>query len=420
MVGFSTAARRSLNRQSRAFACAAAVCLSCFFGQSPGAQTPEDGLQSGPWVVAPYFAANYQFNDNVLLRNEQSAQSDRVRDSVLGVVSTLYFRNSNLQLSYEGNRKVYETRGLNDALSHDFDAEVNLRFGNGTQLQIAERYSRGNSDVERIDDSGERTFDGERFDVNTWELDFSREVPKMRGFRVNLSGNRLRNRGDDVPFFDYDRLEGLGEYREPVGPRMWLTATFESRRSDHLDPATGNRFREERRDAARVGFRGLNRGGQPFFLSVGAERFSFEGRDPTEYSGLSMLAQWIVPLGRYSQIRLLASRRALPSFFGTYYLVHDVDVGFDRTLFRRSRTGISARFSRNRYGDPVDLDGDGIAEDFRRQDSFKSAETFLEFKPSPRIGFRVGLRYRRRDSNYANADYENMVFTTSVLLGWPR
>jgi hypothetical protein len=401
----------------------ALVAAQAGSGVARAQSEPAEGLRWGPWILSPYVAGSYERSDNVFLRTSESARSDTVRRVAAGLASTLRFSNSELALSYESSRHIYEETGAaGEDLSHQVGLDLNLVFSTGVRLQLSEQYTRGISDIQRINEGGELTFEGERFDGNAWTVDLQRDVAGTRGYAVRVGGDRVDFEAErDVPYFDARGLNTSLEYREPLNSRTWISATYQGRRADQFDALAGSerQLREESRDAFRIGVRGRGGRGQTYWLQVGGERFTLQGDRDVIYSGLSVDGQWRLLLGTRSALQIGLSRRALPSYLGTYYLVQpEVRVHFDRRWARYSTVGVVGRYSSNGYGERLDLDEVPGVDRSRRKDRIGRVEAFVEFRPVQPVGFRFGVLHQRRGSNYDESEFKNTVVSSSLVLGW--
>jgi hypothetical protein len=114
-------------------------------------------------------------------------------------------------------------------------------------------------------------------------------------------------------------------------------------------------------------------------------------------------------------VELTASRRPLPSYYPTYYIVNEFRVTADHEWLLYSRAGVEFLYSRNRYGEPLpELScGEGV-----RRDTRWYAEAFMDWLVLSKFGFRVAAAHYERGSNCAGAGYSANTLTAGLTLGW--
>lgn len=420
---------------------ALAPCLAA--PVSAGSGEPPEGLPLGNWILAPYFQVDYQDDDNIFRRNDENTPvGDRVTSFTGGLLANLPVRNSLIQLGYEATQLNY----ADNEFSRDFDQEVwteiGLNFSSRDQLFIRERYNRGVTDLQTVDQGGELVFQGEPFNLNRWEVELVRSIPLRQGYAVRVTRTDLNFQGEpaDVedcpaedltcfPFFDYRGFDMAAEYRQPLGPNNWFLARHGSKRFNHYGAnrpdLVGIPFRREEQDSYGIGLRGTLGGLHPYFFYLGHGRLRFrqvrKGGAPADFDGISGAGSWVFNVAGNGRLSLAVDRRPLPSNFNTYYLVNQLRLGYERQWLRRARYGVNLLLGYNRYGGLLTDDrGEPLADCGLeiRKDRLQRLEGRLEWFAHPRVGFQVRAGYDRRGSNCDAADFDATVVSTGVRIGW--
>ena len=252
----------------------------------------------------------------------------------------------------------------------------------------------------------------------------SRVVPGRKGFSLRVVGEDLEyDDPEQVSFFDYDGLQAVLEYRQPISPHSWLELSYERERQNQFRDV----FLQEKSDTMLVGLRGQLGRGNPIVVRLGYEDLRLDGSAGTDFTGLVGNGSWRVALGSHSAITVGLGRRALPSFFDTYYLNNRVTLQFERRWLGDSAVGLRLNASENRYADPVDWDNmcrttppEECEFAFIRRDDLWRAELYFLLALDEKLGFRFSAIRRTRDSNHARSEYESTVLTGGVVVGWFR
>lgn len=401
-------------------------------------EEPPEGIAVGKWVLAPYVRTLYEYNDNIFFRSDDGfPESDRVTTVSGGVVATMPFRNSELQLGWEGDYIDYADNVFTRDVAHELNAGFTLRFGSGDQVIVTDQFLRGITDVQSLDQGGELTFAGEPYSFNRLDVEVTRAVPKRQGYSIRVA--RVDLNFDDEPavqFFDYRGFETSFEYRQPLPSRKWVTAAYDSRRfnnykrcpvRDPMDPTcempqadVGEPYRREEADSLLVGVRGLLGRNQPFFFRGGYGRLRYVGQPSAkEFAGVVAQARWRLGLGSRSDLDLLFTRRPLPSNFDSYYIINELQARFRRSWLPESRYGANLIYSRNRYGNVITVnDGAFDCGGEIRRDQYFQAGAYVEWAPHELVGLRLEGRHLARSSNCDGSSYDANEIFTGLSFGW--
>ena len=398
---------------------AAALMLVIAAGGVIAAQERPEGLHVGRWVLAPYFETGFEYDDNVFRRSIDPL-GDSLHELTGGVVASLPFRNSLFQVDYEANRREYEDLSFSRDTTQELGVLLHLRFGSSDELKISERYTRGISNLQNVDQGGELVFQGEPFNFNRWEIELSRSVPARQGYLIRVARIDFNFDTDQpVPFFDYRGFESAFEYRQPLSSTRWLFVYHDSRRFNDYRIATpeelGVPFRKEIQDSYQIGLRGLLGGRQPYWLRLGYGELDYERVDVDGFSGLVGSAAMRVNLGQRTRIDLTATRRPLPSSFDTYFLVNEARVQLSRDWLYNSTVGVDVVLGRNGYGAPVPIVG---CETTVRRDTRLDFGANVEWKFHPRAAVRLAGSLIRRNSSCEAAEHEANQASAGLRLGW--
>ncbi len=394
--------------------CGTLGLLTCSLA-SAWEQLPE-GLEVGKWILAPSFTASYEAEDNVFLKTDDTATSDRVATLGGELKASLPFRNSNLELGYAATKEDYAKNDFQRDLTQLASVELQLEFRTGDRLTLRDRYRRDFARAEETDPGGETTFQGEPYNFNTWQVDLTRDDPRRRGYRLHVERQDFIYEGKtDIGFFEYRGFANYFEYYQPLpDDRSWVVH-YGTRRFDHYDPesAVGVPFRTEKSDNVSLGMRGLLGKDQPYRIGLGYGRFRYEGDDGSEFHGLVGTAAWRLWLGGRTKLDLEAIRRPLPSNLSTYYINSAAVATLERE-WQRFDLGTEFEYTKNAYADEIpDLECDG-----RRKDSTYAVEAFWKLKIHERISYDLSSFYSRRSSTCDTSEYDAAGIETGLRIGW--
>ena len=410
-------------------------------GSTPAvAQTREalpEGIPIGHWIVAPFFASELTFDDNLFRSPDGNLQEeDRLTALEAGLVATLPFRNSRLNLEYEASRFEYAENAFTRDTTQDFKLDLAFNFSSGDTLEVQEQYTKGFSDLRVFDEGGQLEFEGQPFNYNQVDLRMSRSVRRQQGYSIRVSRRDLNFVGDnEVPFFDYRGFDSSFEFRQPLAGAKWLIAYYGSRRFNHYEANTpeevGNPIRKETTDSLQLGLRGFLGPEQPFVVRLGYTDFAYEGTDSLGFNGLVGFTRWLLRFGASSELDLSFSRRPLPSNFDTFYLINEFRSRFSRDILRNGSLGIEFLAAKNKYGAPVGLGGTvgeervdcgaGFSkgfEDFIRKDERFRLRASLGWRIHPRMRFELSAAQSKRSSNCAISEYDATVVRGNLSVGW--
>jgi hypothetical protein len=412
----------------------ALVALSAGPAGARSTGRPPEGLTVGRWVLAPYFISQFGLEDNLFRLNSCSADNpdcldtQRVSRNALGIAARLPVRNSLFELNYQVDKRQYER---SDPPRRPYEqmagALFRFNFGSGDQLVISDTYTRGASDVRAVDEGGEFEFRDQPYDLNRFEVTWSRTIPSRQGFiirvaRVDLNFESPDETSGPVPFFDYRGFDSAFEYRQPMAGRKWLRVYFESRRFNHYEPNApdlkGIPFRKEVADTLQVGLGGVAGPNKPFNLRIGYGRFSLEGTG-AEFKGLLGAADLALLVGGRTKVTFNFWRRPLPSNFDTYYIVNSLRIGAERPFLRVFSGGVSLVHSRSEYGDLLPLlDENDELETEIRKDVRYLLEAYLDWFIHPRLALRLTGGHQQRLSTASSSEFEANAVAVLLRLGW--
>ena len=424
-------------------ACVATPALVCSTVCLATDRDPPEGLRVGRWILAPYLSTDYEADDNIFRRaDSESPESDRISTLTAGLSASMPFKMSMLKLDYEGSDLNYSDHVFSRSVSHEASAELDLKFGSHDRLVLRDRLVRSFADVTNIDEGAELVFDGQPYDLNRWEVELSRNVPRRQGYQLRISRSDLifdPDTGEAVPFFDYRGFDSFFEYRRPFSRQAWMTGSYHRRRFDHYAPqgsstqlsdcATGVGVvcRREITDAIEIGLRGRLAKGQPYFVRLGYGELGYEfpnGPRPenaSDFNGVVGIANWRFMLAKRTHLDISAQRRPLPSGFDTFYINNALRTTWSRSWLSAYRVDVNLAVAVNEYGDPIQLSGCDIAsrgEDFRRRDRRGEIGGAVRWTPHPRLGLKLNVRHERRRSNCDTTEFDATAVTMGVTLGW--
>ena len=390
------------------------------------AQTREDGIFAGPWVLTPAFAAGIVTDSNVFRVPFEGEQfGDQIFAATVGLGATMPFRGNLLALNYEATKLDYNKFNFDRDLAQAGGVGLLLNLGVKDKVNLSGRYIQGITDVRDIDPGGEFTFTGQPYDKYVWDVTFQRNIPGRRGYEVGITGSALNfvNR-TQVNFFDYRGNTAGFEYREPVNPHWWAIAAVTIRDYDHYltSEPPGTVFRREESKLYEIGVRGLTGHRQPFVLTVGYGDYQFPGSDASDFQGLVGRFRWRLPVGSATWIQLGAGRRARPSFFGdqSHFVSDEILMVAERSFRQHSSVGLDVLLGRNQYPDPEPVLDPSTGEEtmIKRSDKRFAMDLYFDFKLNRLFGFRVSLTKERRDSNIFRFNYDAFTTFAGVTLGW--
>jgi hypothetical protein len=406
---------------SRARRTGVGLCLLALAAGLPASAADQklpEGFVAGPWILAPSFRASYGAGDNVFLRDESRAVSDRITTLGGSLDAVLPFRNSRLRFGYDVDKERYAAIEFPRDVAQVADVDLVLGFKTGDEIRIRDVYREDFARAEEVDAGGEiQSFEGEPYNLNSADIEISRDVPRRQGYTIRVRRRDFRYLGTrDIGFFDYSGFSNVFEYRQPLSDERSWVARYEARRYNHYDPfgieaPSGVPFRKELSDAVLFGVRGFLGEERPYVVRLGYTRFRYEGRDESNYAGIAGLAAWRLALAGDSQLDLELVRRPLPSILSTYYINNAARAELERK-WRRFESGATLEVSQNNYGDETPgCDG-------RRQDSTYAVEAFGGLRFHELLAFRLSVTHTKRNSNCAGGDYNATGITTGLLLGW--
>jgi hypothetical protein len=401
-------------------------------------QPPPPGVPMGPWLVAPLIVSGYTYESNPFFRaDEFDPASERILEIGPEIVATLPFRNSRLSLEGRYTSYEYENRATGDDDALDLSADLDLAFYSGDRLRIGYGVLDGTSRTLAFDEGGESVFNGEPYRFDRYSLEMSRAVAGRRGYEVSVRNSSVEFDEDLGTFFEFDGWETDVEYREPVSGYAWLLARYAGRRFDQFRSGDSRDapFQKESTDAGFVGVRGV-RQELSYEVAVGWARSEYEWTEETtpggpprsDFRGAVWNASVTRRLGPRDEVLVRTERRAFSSFFrdNNYYLSTRTKAQWTRRLRGRSSVWLSAEYATNDYPDPVDANGDG-EPDVLREDHLWDIGIYGTVAVWRKLGFRVDVRHRSRDSNFvfettdgvlSSADYKGLRAFVGVTLGW--
>ena len=394
------------------------------------AASPPEGLEAGPWVLAPYLLASFTTDDNIFRRPTEEDQEE-ISEAVASLTAYLPFRSSMLTLEYEADYFNYSNNDFSRDVEQAFTFDLKFNLAGGSVLRVSDEYTSGFSDVQQFDAGGERVFDGEPFDLNRFVFEMSRAIPHRKGYLLRVRHRKFEFvSGNDVPFFDYEGVDVSGEYRQPIAGSRWLTLTGLSRRLDHFDvvaDAVSNEpFRKEVFDELQLGFRGLAAGEDPYFVRLGWGQFEYTDivaavGPQKPFSGLVGSFEYRLRISGTLDMVFAGQRRPLPSNFDTYYLINEFTVDLERKWQQYTRVGIKMLYSANSYGDLLrNRDGTPLADcsDFIRKDDRYRVEGYARWSVGDLMALRVSASRQSRNSNCDISEYEANILSANVEFGW--
>ena len=394
---------------------AAAIVAIASLGSAEAQRVP-DGIEFGPWIIAPSLSTSYEADNNIFLDSEANAENDRVIAYRGDVRALLPFRNSHLKLEYSATKEDFSNNEFPRDLTEVADFELELNFRSGDRLRFGDTFRKDFARSEEIDAGGELTFNGEPYSINRWDIKLSRTDPSHQGYVVHVRRFDFTYDGlVDIGFFEYRGFDNTFEYRQPLpGSRSWLLR-YDTRRFNHYDPEgeVGTPFRKEKSDTAQFGLRGFFGDDQPYRIHLGFGRLDYLGDESSGFEGIVGSAAWRLRLGGRTRLELEAVRRTLPSNFESYYINNAIRAELKRKWLR-FEAGTELRLTKNNYADEIaDLECDGRRKDITYQAGINAAWHLHE-----RIKIKASAFFNERSSSCDFADYTASGIKTGLTMGW--
>jgi hypothetical protein len=395
---------------------------------------PPDGIQAGPWIIAPSIFANYEWDDN-LQRVDDSEQNGDVLGpltervwavgATLGV--TLPFRRSRFDFEYETADETFVKTSFDPEPAQRSSIGVDLRFSTGDRLVLADRFTRDYVRVREDSEEdpsvdGEEIFFGEPFNQNRVQFDLSRSVPGHQGYRVRVERRDFDYQGTaPTSLYDYRGFDSVYEFRQPTSEEGWLLFHLSQRRFNHyrpLDPRVGVPYRKEIGNSYQFGWRSNLGKNNPFLLRIGYDTFRYDEyetlTESSVFRGIGGFYSGTFRTGPDSQLNVNLTRQSLPSTQNTYYINNVVRAEFDTDFLRTLNFRGRARLAFNDYGDPIPFwDCDG-----RREDWVSEIGAEVGWPVHPRMEFSLNGFHERRRSNCEGGSYKDTEISVGLRLGW--
>jgi hypothetical protein len=373
-----------------------------------------DGIELGPWILAPAFEMSYEADSNVFLDREEAKEDDRVTTFRGDLEASLPFSNSMLEFDYSAIKESYSENIFPRDVTHVGSVDLELNFRSGDRLTFGDAYRRDFARSSEIDAGGELTFDGQPYTINYWFAELARTDPRRQGYVVRIRRVDFNYDGEvDIGFFEYRGFENSFEYRQPLPrSRSWVVR-YNTRRFNHYDPdePVGIPFRKEKTDNLQFGLRGWLGEDQPFRIHLGFGRFSYDGENASDFNGIVGTAAWKLRLGPGTSLDLEAVRRTLPSNFETYYINNAVNAELERE-WRRFEAGTELELTKNDYGDVLpQCNG-------KRRDLTMDLSVFAGWEMHERLEFSASTFFKKRSSTCENREYEAGGIEIGMSLGW--
>jgi len=381
------------------------------------ASVPE-GVELGPWILAPRFGSSYSAETNLFREEGDDAVEDQIATLEGKISAFLPFRNSRLELSYRAEKDEFDKSEFDRSTTQQYGAEVQLLFKTGDKLTVGDEYRQDFARSEEIDAGGEVTFNGEPYNFNRFTIRMERGDPQRQGYAVRIQRQDFTYDGQtDIGFFEYRGFDSYFEYRQPVpGNRQWVVR-YRQRRFNHYRPneptEVGVPFRKEEADYLEWGLRGVVGGSNPYRLLVGYYDFKYAGLEASEFQGIVGSFLTSLSVGGRSDLELELIRQPLPSNFETHY----INNGFRSSLEREwldFEIGLEARVTYNKYAEVID----GLSCDGRRADTTTQAEVYWGWRLHERYRLEVSTFYTQRGSNCDQSDFEGAGIEAGFDVGW--
>jgi hypothetical protein len=385
------------------------------------AAVPE-GVQAGPWLLAPYLSTSFEGSDNVFYDSRENPRrtGDYITTLGGGIEANLPFSNSNLMLKYDAKQLNFQTVEFPRDLRQLGQIDLELNFKTGDTLSFKDTFRK---DFTAIDIGSEQPqFTGEPYNLNSWEIELARNDIARQGYLIRVRRQDFNHEGTEpVNFFEYRGFDNAFEYRQPMPNRRSWVARYESRRFNHYVPqasggVVGVPFRKELSDSILFGVRGLLGRDQPYFIRLGFGRFRYQSQNPSRIQGVVGSAARRLVIGGRSTLDLYAVRRPLPSNSADQYVNNGVRAIFERQWLH-FESGTEAEVVFNNYDGPGGGNC-GASGDDDRQEKIFHVEAYGGWRVHRRMRFKVSGFYDTRSSNCVNFDYDVLGFETGLALGW--
>jgi len=406
----------------------AVALLLCAASATHAAETSDEGVVVGKWLLIPYAWAAYEYDNNVLRTNEARASADNVTTLTGGLSALLPFRQSLLELSLETEQVSYANHAFTRDSDNEIGVDLTLNFSRGDTLVISDYYLKGFNDVNALEDS-EVTFDGVPFDRNVAYVELSRSIPREKGYYVGLSYVTTEFDEDEPSsqfFYDYSGFDGGVEYRQPLSSYKWLVAYYGLRRFDHFIPGSprSQPYRREVTDNFQIGLRGVSGRGQPFVVRLGYGRFRYEFPidqiEPLDTKSWWAFARWRLLIGGGTRLLLTLDHEPRPSqFFNSAYANTQIRVEASRQWLRESEYGLRLRFNNNQYENEIYTGDEPFGCGFiERHDKRYEVGVYAEWAIHRRMAYTMEASYELRRSNCFIYDFDATNIAAGISFGW--
>lgn len=398
--------------------------------QSAGETADLVGFPVGGVVLGPSLTVGYSYDTNVL-QQSANAEPPPTADQVLTLQPALQlsvpFSNSLFRfgdvLTYVDYSHTAQTAGKT---SNDAEADLLLNFASGDQLELSAHNVAGVAQTIVFDLGGSLGFQGNSFTLHSEAIQFSRELPGARGYRLALERNALRFDSDvSSEFFNYRGFDGEAAYSQPLSSNTLLSFGYLGSRYDRFnvdDPSTKTGF--ESGDTVYGQLEGQLGPRQPYNVRLGWHRLGFEGADVNasdSFSGLIGEAKLGFIVGGGTTFSLQLQHQPYRSYVqsNNFYVFNLLGVWVERVFLNGTSVGGDVAYTTNGYnqltpsGNPANPN-----ELIYRQDRRVQVEAYGNLAIAKNVIFRVSFaRYRRR-SNAEGADYNSNVLFGGFVFGW--
>lgn len=353
----------------------------------------------GPFLFFPALETTVSHNDNLFLRAE-----DPVSANIFEIGPNLVWRlplsRSRFDVAWRPRYRIYEEDVIPDTNTSLFDADLELRFRNGTVLEVKDAFERGILEFQDVA-GGEQTFAGQSFTSNQFDMGYLMPVAGRNDIRTGLFSTRTKfdERGGRQ-FFDQDSrgvsLSWIYRFTEDLAWRTdlrWGDNRLDRSLVLTFDLATGDPIFIESVAAEDADERSVQTGltgkvGQwlETNTSFGYGVMLFEDAAGQDFRGFIINSDTRFALGRSLQVRLRLQRRSIRSSFNVanFFINENIGVWLEWRSPRRLTLTVGYMEQENSYKDPIvtDLDSDPTTG----RDIFGN-----DVLPDPDAGFVAGV-----------------------------
>jgi hypothetical protein len=359
----------------------------------------------GPLRLKPALSVKEEYTDNFF--QEKSNEKDDYMTTVSpGLMLQLPMGKHLFQVDYHADIIYLSEYDKYDTNEHFADTVLDLNFPGGLSAKFANNYS---------STSNPPTYDGDRR-KKYYQNDSSGEISYKSADRYKVdvkyghTVKRMEEEADETDSFDEDKGEITFSYR--ILPKTSILLEYGLSHVDNEDKGATSTDNNNQKIWLGISWdptaklNGTIKGG---YITKDYEEAAFKNR--YDYG---MLIDLSFNKSEYTSIKLTGSRRIVETAvtleqadYGPEYVSTGGSLSFNHKFTRKVGTVIDLSYTLDEYLEEGTL---GTPEGKKRKDTLFSGGIALNFKIQKWLGFDLGYKYNKKDSNFDTNDYkENRV-----------